>query len=418
MEYKLSTCRVYLINQFTEGYRFIHETQLPQNWIEFIYVFENVHMMFPALKIRFTDMIGLTDVRPLAGVCMFIGLDEKFTRFYDFAVVRCDGKKIEDVRRMVVGSLTLYGIDMVGLWLRMKKSRSYGFKSASEVVERVMDELVEEYRKVCKFVQYDKRVVSSLDRFRYFQAGTSYASFLSYLRDAAKSGVERDGYLFWIERYSEGGVKKLGVRFVTVEELRKQEVKWRLEYTLSKEDFERAFVNDGVIEGNRVPILWLSVDGGGRQDVLVDRIADVVAFQIEGLKLCKKKLELKVGKGKRYWFGLDEFYRRVKDEVKNYLVSGSVRDRLSSELGVSPFVRAKMNRKIYVVVPGCSRIKLGDKVDVKVSAGVSSAIEMYRFVTGEWLVMGITHFISGQGRHYLQKLTLVSEDYKTESVRV
>jgi len=368
--------------------------------------------------VRITDFgMNYLSYRSIGNVVVSIGLDRSKMVTFDMAVSSIKDTTLEHVIRPTAVSVSMLGYGMPGVWLVSKGFRGYGEKNASKVVKEFVEDMVlDSYSRICKMLGWEEDVHDSWEKKYYLQGGRSGFSFLGYLRDCARGRSGEQDYFVWFSPRVDGGRVGWKLNFKSFSELKSQDVKCYLEYVVDPQRWDEVWENGGYLNEDSVkvvPFMWYEIVGRNSaldtakvrfakynfdlanlqvRRVVVDKVADIIG----------KKIRSNV---------VASMLSKAKDIVTEVVNEGSVDagDRTFPDTGL--FQKCRMLRKWAVVVPGVSDLGVGDKVRVVFSDGFGEVCEA---LSGDFLIGGIVHLYANPGRHYLKKLLLVSDVWKSE----
>jgi len=416
MYYKLTMVDAYIMNAVVEGYRFDEGIHVPDEFIEQLVVWEALWFLVPAFRILIRDPGGgYLDYRHLGNVVVKIGLEEGNRRTFDMAVADFRDTKQEGFYRPSAVSLGMVGMGMLGAWLLEKKNRAWNNKSASEVAQEVVNTEAENYRRVNPYLEFDSDVDRSADRRDYLQLGTSNAMFLSYLVDSAFSGRPRQHDFFtWIES---GAGDRIPIKFYfkSFSRLEDQEVSFRFQYTPDHEDLNRAMSDNGYMdrETRTIPLLWFQLLSRNSVADFHSSVIDRRWFDLKSLSVKKERVsnldEFTGGKTKNSIVSL--ILKNDEGQLSNFQNEGTKHSPNQPGLWGGRFRRTRMLRKLLVAIPGCTDLRVGQKVRVIMPTGYG---DMFNAISGDWIIGELIHLYSALGRHYFIKAVLVSSRLKSE----
>lgn len=405
--YNLSYCDVYVVDAFKEGYKFTEWTRIPLGSLGYFLVFENISFLFPAFKTNYQDWnAAFFDRRKEGQVVLFFGVDNKHINWFDFAITGQDGFRLEGVGRPATAERCYRGFDILGLWLSQNRVRSFGMAPASSVATQVFVDAFNEYKKICPWAEMALNIDMSSDADRYLQVNVSSTKFLYSLRDTARDG-DKGGFFAWIDRPCSFDKKKVRFNFKSMEKLKRQPVRFTFEYTYSGEFIEEAFANNGYMSNGAIPILSFHIDSRNNNSFLANkREFELYKFDVRGKKIIRRVKTVVNEKEKDV---LKSFFERMWRA--DYRVRG-VMNNVLDWLGryVSNLERAGFRKKLYLLVPGCSDLRLGEKVRVILPTGYAPT-ELIDALSGDWIIGSLTHVLSVPDNHYLIKVGLIGEEY-------
>lgn len=398
---------VYCLDAFKEGYSFDIKKTIPGDLVSWIMVYENIFLLFPAVQICVEDL-GAVVFDRLKNNQMFMNFrkDGKLYKWWDFVCASKFGYKQEDWRRVASGLRKMSGVDVVAMWLSQYRNRSFGLKSASSVIIKIINEVVAEYKKLGLSFNYVKEVESSNDVGRYLQANCSSTRFLYFLRGVAKSKKKDDSYLCWLERrINDSGGRDLIFKMKRISSLREQEPKLTFEYRTEPRDIDRVLEKDGVLDGNIIPILSFYVDARNFGVFVNKKSFEIVKFNLSRLSVDKERINVYDNEEKDV---IASFFRNAWK--REYVLRGemsNVFDEFSRFM--SAVVRAGLKKRMWILCFGTKKLNLGDKVRVILPTGY--ATELVEALTKDWIVGNIVHIWSAPDFIWLMKVGLIGIDY-------
>ena len=268
-------------------------------------------------------------------------------------------------------------------------------------------------------LEWEWDIDDSLDKKVYLQAGRSGSSFLAYLRDSAKGVNGAQDYFAWFSPVRSG---KIGWRFCfkSWEDLKKQDVKFRLEYLIEGPKWDEVWDNGGYLSGSSVkviPFLWYELMSkntavGTMRKKFADYWFDLRSLAVKKM-IVDKSAEVSQGRVRSNI--LASLLLKKEDAIGDLLVEGA-KDVVDKTVPTRGFIERCGNlRKMAVAVPGVREIQVGDKVRVMMQGGYGWMDES---LSGDWIVGEIVHMWSSVGRNYMMKLILVNDVLKSERKEV
>lgn len=407
-KYGLSVFDVYIFDSFKEGYKFAEIMKLWKDTIHYLYAWENMFLMFPAVKLVFEDRgAAVFDKRLDNQLFVMMGHEADKLKYGDFAVIGGNGYTMSGARRISTNERVLVGFDLLGLWLSQVRTRSFGKKSASEVVKEVVGEVLEEYKKHSG-IGYEIKTEKSVDVGSYVQANVSDTQFLYYLASVAKRSGGEKGFISWFERKYEGGKKKVVYRFESVESLLKKKISKKFKYEYDLAAVEKAFDNDGFIEDGVLPIISFTTDNRNTGLLLNRKVVELLEFDLAKRRV--KKYDKKLVEDSE------------KDVIKSFLekVGYKYKVKAVANKGMSTFERyigyiknLNLKRRLWVLTLGSSQLELGEKVRVILPAGYN--LELIEALSGDWIVGSKVHALSLPDGHWLMKVGLFQVDWNKKA---
>ena len=405
--YNLSVSDVYVFDSFKEGYMFNDISRVFVDWISYVYVWESMWTVVNATKFVFEDMGAVIfDKRRDNQVFMKLGLDEMRYKWYDFAVVSYGGYRMEGVKRLSSSERIMYGIDMLGLWLSQPQVRSFGEASASDVAEKVARDVLERYKNHAGF-DYRVEVERSTDRGRYVQGNISSTQFLYYLASVARDGSGEKGYVCWFDRIrdEEENVDVVRYKMQSLKTLREKEVTKYMEFVFDYGDVERAFSNDGFSRKDTLPVLSFHIDSRNTGMLMNKKQFEIYEFDIKRLAVKKKEKDIVDKEEKDI---VKSFFETVGKEYRmravDYADTGGWFGRYVANL-----LGLRYKRRLWVMVVGCSKLELGEKVRILLPTGYDN--ELIEALSGDWIVGSMVHMYSMPDKHWLMKVGLYQIDW-------
>lgn len=405
--YNVSCFDVYVVDAFKEGYVFNDATRIPVGSLGYFFVFENISLLFPSCKTNYQDWnAAFFDKRKEGQVVLFFGVDDKHINWFDFVITGQDGFRLEGVGRPATAERFYRGFDILGMWLSQSRVRSFGLAPASVVATQVFIDAFQEYKKICSWAEMEINVDMSTDFDRYIQVDVPSTRFMYSLRDSARDG-DKGGFFAWIDRPCSENRKKVRFNFKSMEKLKKQRPKFTFEYTYDGQEIEKAFSNNGHMSDGAIPVLSFHIDSRNSNSFLANkREYELYTFDIKKKKIIRRVKTLVNEKEKDV---LKSFYERMWKP--DYRVKG-VMNVSFDWLGryVSNLERTGFRRRVYVLVPGCSDLRLGDKIKMILPTGYTPS-EVIEALSGEWVIGSLTHMLSVPDGHYLIKVGLIGEEF-------
>jgi len=415
-DYRLAIVDLYVMNALVEGYRFDEGIHVPDEFVEEVAVWEAIWFLTPSFKAIIRDPgAAYLDYRHLGNVVVQLGLEEGNRRVFDLAITDFRNIRQEGFYRPSAVSLGMVGVGMLGAWLLEKKNRAWKNKSASEVAREVINTEVENYRRINPYLDFDLLVTDSSDRRDYLQLGTSNAVFLNYLADSAFGGKPRKHDFFtWIDSGS-GGRIPTRFSFVSFSHLEKQEVSFRFQYTPEPDDLEKAMNDNGYMDRKTatIPLLWFELVSRNSISDFHSSVIDRRWFDLKSLSVKQERISdldrFDTGRVKNNIVSL--VLKRDQSQLTNFQNEGAKRSPSQPGLWGGKFRRTRLLRKLLVAIPGCTDLRVGQKVRVILPGGYG---DMFEAVSGDWIVGEMIHLYSAIGRHYFIKAVLVSSRLKSE----
>lgn len=398
---------VYCFDAFREGYSFDVRKTIPSDLVSWIMVYENIFLLFPSVQVGVEDL-GAVVFDRLINNQLFINFwkDGRLCKWWDFVCVSQSGYREEDWRRVASGVRRFNGVDVVAMWLSQYRNRSFGLRSASDVMEVVVDEVVEEYRKLGLSFDYVKDVEVSNDVGRYLQVNCSSTKFLYFLRSVARGKGRDDSYLCWFERRVNdiNHRKELVFRVKRVSSLKEQKYKLVFECKVDPKDVDRVLEKGGVLDGV-VPVLSFYIDAKNFGVFVNKKSFELVKFNLNKLCMSKERVNICDDEERDV---IASFFRNVWK--REYVVRGEMSD-VFDEFGrfISSVVRAGLKKRVWVLCFGTEKLNLGDKVRMILPSGYGT--ELVEALTKEWIVSNIVHILSVPDYIWLMKVGLIGIDY-------
>ena len=429
--YTFSTVDVWLLNVIEEGYQLDDDRKVPDEWVEEIVVWEGMWYLVPACKVRITDFgMNYLSYRHLGNVVIRMGLKEgSEVMMFDMAVAMNSDSTLEHTTRPTSVSMNILGYATPGLWLLQKGFKGYGYKSATEVADKFIEDVVlKNYGKYCDDNLWTWEYIydESFDKKYYLQSGRSGFSFLGYLRDCAKSKSGNQDYFLWLSmvKDKEDEYIQWKLHFRSFEEMKKQDFQYYFEYVVDPAKWEKiwddygymTYQEEGSEEKKVIPFMWYGlINKNQTRDTAKARFVKY-DYDLNDLKVKKTVVDIApelVGGEKSVKSNiLASALVKDKDMLTEVVTVGSIDAPTRTVPDVGLMQKCRMLRKWAVAIPGVEEVEVGDKVRVIFPSGFNEVTES---LSGDWIVGEIVHLYSFPGQNYMKKVVLVSDRWKSES---